>query len=88
MKETVEERIRQIILATLGVDTLAITPNASLVDDLGADSLDCVEIIMAVEEEFRIGIPDEEAEEIRTVQELVNFVSQKYVFKRGRQGTT
>jgi acyl carrier protein len=70
----VEERIKEIIIENLSVDDEQITGSASLVDDLFADSLDCVEIVMAVEEEYGISIPDEIAEKIRTVQELIDCV--------------
>jgi len=62
-----EERIKEIIVEQLGVDEDQITPEASFIDDLGADSLDTVELVMAFEEEFDVEIPDEDAEKIRTV---------------------
>ncbi len=62
---SVEERVKQIIVEQLGVDEAEVTPNASFVDDLGADSLDTVELVMAFEEAFEIEIPDEDAEKIR-----------------------
>ena len=71
-----EERVKQIIVEQLGVDEAEVTPNASFVDDLGADSLDTVELVMAFEEAFEIEIPDEDAEKIRTVQEAVNYIEQ------------
>jgi acyl carrier protein len=70
-----EERIREIIVEQLGVDENQITPSASFIDDLGADSLDTVELVMAFEEEFDIEIPDEDAEKIRTVQDVVNYLN-------------
>ena len=68
---SVEERVKQIIVEQLGVDEAEVTPSASFVDDLGADSLDTVELVMAFEEAFEIEIPDEDAEKIRTVQDAV-----------------
>ena len=71
-----EERVKQIIVEQLGVDEAEVTPNASFVDDLGADSLDTVELVMAFEEAFEIEIPDEDAEKIRTVQDAVSYIEQ------------
>ena len=65
---SVEERVKQIIVEQLGVDEGEVTPSASFVDDLGADSLDTVELVMAFEEAFGIEIPDEDAEKIATVR--------------------
>ncbi len=73
---SVEERVKQIIVEQLGVDEAEVTPNASFVDDLGADSLDTVELVMAFEEAFEIEIPDEDAEKIRTVQDAVTYIEQ------------
>lgn len=73
---SVEERVKQIIVEQLGVDESEVTPNASFVDDLGADSLDTVELVMAFEEAFDIEIPDEDAEKIRKVQDAVQYVEQ------------
>ncbi len=72
----VEEKVKQIIVEQLGVDEAEVTSNASFVDDLGADSLDTVELVMAFEEAFDIEIPDEDAEKIRTVQDAVDYISQ------------
>ena len=71
---SVEERVKQIIVEQLGVDEAEVTPTASFVDDLGADSLDQVELVMAFEEAFDIEIPDEDAEKIRTVQDAVDYI--------------
>jgi acyl carrier protein len=71
----VEERVKQIIVEQLGVDEGEVTANASFVDDLGADSLDTVELVMAFEEAFEIEIPDEEAEKIRTVKDAVDYIN-------------
>ncbi len=70
----VEEKVRQIIHDQLGVEAGEITAGASFVDDLGADSLDRVELIMAFEESFDLEIPDEQAESIKTVQDAVNYI--------------
>src|SRR5580692_7442779 len=70
----VDEKVKQIIVEQLGVDEGEVTPSASFVDDLGADSLDTVELVMAFEEAFDIEIPDEDAEKIRTVQDAVDYI--------------
>jgi acyl carrier protein len=72
---SVEERVKQIIVEQLGVDEGEVTVSASFVDDLGADSLDTVELVMAFEEAFDIEIPDEQAEKIRTVKDAVDYIS-------------
>jgi acyl carrier protein len=72
---SVEERVKQIIVEQLGVDEAEVTPNASFVDDLGADSLDTVELVMAFEEAFDIEIPDEQAEKIRTVKDAIDYIN-------------
>jgi acyl carrier protein len=68
------DRVKQIIVEQLGVDAEKVVPSATFVDDLGADSLDTVELIMAIEEEFDCEIPEEEAANISTVQEVMDFV--------------
>src|SRR5262250_2074483 len=70
----VDEKVKQIIVEQLGVDEGEVTTNASFVDDLGADSLDTVELVMAFEEAFDIEIPDEDAEKIRTVQDAIDYI--------------
>ncbi|GAK56797.1 MAG: acyl carrier protein [Candidatus Vecturithrix sp.] len=72
----IQERVKAIIADQLGVDESEITSEASFVDDLGADSLDTVELVMALEEEFGIEIPDEEAEKIATVKDAVNYIEE------------
>ena len=72
--ESVEDRIKGIIVSQLGVEENAVVAKAKFIEDLGADSLDIVELVMAMEEAFGIDIPDEEAENIRTVSDAVNFV--------------
>lgn len=71
----VEDKMIDIIVEQLSVDREKVVPGASFVDDLGADSLDLVELIMAMEEEFDVEIPDEEAEKITTVQNAIDFVA-------------
>ncbi len=72
---TIEERVRKIVVEQLGVKEEEVTPEASFVDDLGADSLDTVELVMALEEEFGCEIPDEEAEKITTVQQANEYIA-------------
>ncbi|OIP37073.1 acyl carrier protein [Candidatus Desantisbacteria bacterium CG2_30_40_21] len=76
MAETVLERVKKIIIDQLGVSEDQVTQDASFVDDLGADSLDTVELVMALEEEFGIEIPDKDAEKIKTVNDVVGYVSE------------
>lgn len=71
----VEERVKKIVVEQLGVKEDEVTSTASFVDDLGADSLDTVELVMALEEEFDTEIPDEEAEKITTVKEAVDYIN-------------
>lgn len=68
------ETVKDIVVAELGVDPEEVTLEASFIDDLGADSLDIVEVVMAFEEEFDIEIPDEDAEDIETVQDAVDYI--------------
>jgi len=71
---SVEERVKQIIVDELGVDEAEVTANARFIDDLGADSLDTVELVMRFEEEFGIEIPDEDAEKITSVRDAVDYI--------------
>jgi acyl carrier protein len=71
---SVSEKVKQIVSEQLGVDEGEVTPTASFVDDLGADSLDQVELVMAFEEAFDLEIPDEDAEKIRTVQDAIDYI--------------
>jgi len=72
-----DERVKKIIVEQLGVDEEDVTPEANFVEDLGADSLDTVELVMAFEEEFGIEIPDEDAEKILTVQQAIDYINEK-----------
>lgn len=71
---TVEERVKKIVVEQLGVKEDEVSSSSSFVDDLGADSLDTVELVMALEEEFGVEIPDEEAEKITTIQQAVDYI--------------
>ena len=75
MEKTVDRRVIEIIVEQLGVSEEEVTPEASFIDDLGADSLDLVELIMAMEEEFGLEISDEDAEKIQTVQDVINYIT-------------
>ena len=72
--ESVSEKVKKIIVDQLGVEEDLVTPEASFVDDLGADSLDTVELVMALEEEFGVEIPDEDAEKIGKVKDAVDYI--------------
>jgi len=72
---SVEDRVKEIIVEQLGVDAGQVTENAKFVEDLGADSLDTVELVMALEEEFSIEIPDDDAEKIGSVGDAVNYIN-------------
>jgi len=74
---TVEQQVKSIVAEQLGVKQDQVTSEASFVDDLGADSLDTVELVMALEEEFEIEIPDEDAEKITTVQQAIEYVNER-----------
>lgn len=73
--ENIEQRIKKIVAEQLGVNEAEVKNDSSFVNDLGADSLDTVELVMALEEEFECEIPDEQAEKINTVQEAIDFVT-------------
>lgn len=73
---TVEERVKKIVVEQLGVKEEEVSMESSFVDDLGADSLDTVELVMALEEEFETEIPDEDAEKITTVQQATDYINQ------------
>src|SRR4029077_6500073 len=77
LMSTVEQQVKAIVAEQLGVKQEQVTNDASFVDDLGADSLDTVELVMALEEEFEIEIPDEDAEKITTVQQAIEYINDR-----------
>ena len=85
-EKTIEERVKDVIVAQLGVDAAEVKPEASFIDDLGADSLDTVELVMALEEEFGVEIPDEDAEKIKTVGEATKSIKSKLGYSSGKRG--
>jgi acyl carrier protein len=76
MADNVEAKVKEIIINELGVEPEKVTPEASFVEDLGADSLDTVELVMAFEEEFGMEIPDEDAEQLQTVGDAIKYVEE------------
>jgi acyl carrier protein len=74
MSDAIESQLKQIVVKQLGVDEAAVVTDAKFIEDLGADSLDIVELVMAMEDSFSINIPDDEAENIRTVREAVAYI--------------
>jgi len=76
-EKPVEERVKEIVVEQLGVDENDVAPAAKFIEDLGADSLDTVELVMAFEEEFDIEIPDEEAEKITTVGDAIQYIKER-----------
>ena len=76
MAKPVEERVKEIICEQLGVEEDEVTPNAKFIEDLGADSLDTVELVMAFEDEFDLEIPDEDAEKIVTVSDAIGYIKE------------
>ena len=72
-----EEKVKNLVVTQLGVDASKVTSDSSFVDDLGADSLDTVELVMAFEEEFDLEIPDEDAQNIRTISDVVDYLKDK-----------
>ena len=74
-EKSIEQRVKDIIVEQLGVNPDQVTPDAKFIEDLGADSLDTVELVMALEEEFGHEIPDEQAEKIRTVKDAIDYIN-------------
>lgn len=74
MASSVEARVKEIVCEQLGVSESEVTPEASFIEDLGADSLDIVELVMALEEEYEIEISDEDAEKIKTVRDIISYI--------------
>ena len=76
-EKTIEEKVKDIIVEQLGVYPEQVTREASFIEDLGADSLDTVELVMAFEEEFNVEVPDEDAEKLQTVGDVVTYITEK-----------
>ncbi len=76
-EKSIEDRVKEIIVEQLGVNAEQVTTTASFIDDLGADSLDTVELVMAFEEEFSVEVPDEDAEKLQTVGDVVKYIEDK-----------
>jgi acyl carrier protein len=77
MAENIQQKVVDLIVDQLGVDADSVTPQAHFIDDLGADSLDTVELVMAFEEEFDIEVPDEDAEKLETVSDVTNYLKER-----------
>src|SRR4051794_14570759 len=75
--KSIEEKVKDIIVEQLGVNPEQVTPSASFIEDLGADSLDTVELVMAFEEEFSVEVPDEDAEKLQTVGDVIKYIEEK-----------
>jgi len=82
-EKSVEQKVTDIIVEQLGVNPEQVTPKASFIEDLGADSLDIVELVMAFEEEFGVEVPDEEAEKLQTVQDVIDYIKDKAAKQQG-----
>jgi acyl carrier protein len=76
-EKSIEEKVKDIIIEQLGVNAEQVTPSASFIEDLGADSLDTVELVMAFEEEFGVDVPDEDAEKLQSVGDVIKFIEEK-----------
>ena len=76
-EKTIEDKVKDIIVEQLGVNPEQVTPQAKFIEDLGADSLDTVELVMAFEEEFNVEVPDEEAEKLQTVGDVVKYIEDR-----------
>ena len=81
-EKSIEEKVKDIIVEQLGVNPEQVTPQASFIEDLGADSLDIVELVMAFEEEFGVEVPDEDAEKLQTVGDVIKYIEEKYQIHR------
>ncbi|MCX7717996.1 MAG: acyl carrier protein [Candidatus Sumerlaeaceae bacterium] len=81
MSDAVEQKVKEIVVQQLGVNADQVTNEASFMEDLGADSLDVVELVMAIEEEFQIDIPDDDAEKVTTVGQAIEYVKAKQASK-------
>jgi acyl carrier protein len=77
LRKSIEEKVKDIIVEQLGVNPEQVTPQASFIEDLGADSLDIVELVMAFEEEFGVEVPDEDAEKLQTVGDVIKYIEDK-----------
>jgi acyl carrier protein len=75
--KSIEEKVKDIIVEQLGVNPEQVTPQASFIEDLGADSLDIVELVMAFEEEFSVEVPDEDAEKLQTVGDVIKYIQER-----------
>jgi len=76
-EKSIEEKVKDIIIEQLGVNAEQVTPGASFIEDLGADSLDTVELVMAFEEEFGVEVPDEDAEKLQSVGDVIKYIEEK-----------
>jgi acyl carrier protein len=76
-EKSIEEKVNDTIIEQLGVNAEQVTPNASFIEDLGADSLDTVELVMAFEEEFSVEVPDEDAEKLQSVGDVIKYIEEK-----------
>jgi acyl carrier protein len=84
-EKSIEEKVKDIIVEQLGVNPEQVTPQASFIEDLGADSLDIVELVMAFEEEFSVEVPDEDAEKLQTVGDVIKYIEERA--KQQQSGT-
>src|SRR5213593_2717095 len=85
-EKSIEEKVKDIIVEQLGVNPEQVTPEASFIEDLGADSLDIVELVMAFEEEFGVEVPDEDAEKLQTVGDVIRYIEER-AKQQGGQGS-
>ena len=86
-EKTIEEKVKDIIVEQLGVNPEQVTPQASFIEDLGADSLDIVELVMAFEEEFSVEVPDEDAEKLQNVGDVINYIKERAKSQGGGEAT-